>query len=127
MNCTRIRVVINASITIPSDTNPARIERTPSTTSETLGNPWVGWSRANTLKKYPSFAAAYGTREYPSNRANTEPNAVHRIIAVNSVATPGPYVRSMKMDTTKPDCACEAAGTKSRHGTTPMIDRLTAR
>src|SRR5438128_1196880 len=42
MNCTRIRVVINASITMPSDTNPARIERTPSTTSETYGNPPAG-------------------------------------------------------------------------------------
>ena len=51
MNCTRIRVVINASITMPSDTNPARMERTPSTTSETLGNPWDGCRRANTLKK----------------------------------------------------------------------------
>ena len=63
MNCTRIRVVIRASITRPSGRRLQRIEMPPRTISDTCGNRLVGCSRPNTLKKQPSCAAAYGMRE----------------------------------------------------------------
>ena len=63
MNCTRILVVISASITRPSGRRLHTIEMTPSTTRDTCGNRAVGCSRPNMLKKYPSRAAAYGMRE----------------------------------------------------------------
>ena len=46
---------------------------------------------------------------------------------MKNIATRGPYIRSMRIDTIKLDWGCASAGTKSRHGTTPMIERLMAR
>src|SRR5216683_196203 len=44
----------------------------PRKRSETCGNFFCGCTRAKTRKKFPSSAAEYGTREYPSNEENTE-------------------------------------------------------
>src|SRR5690554_6786576 len=79
------------------------------------------------LKKYPSRAAAYGILEYPSRRAKTEPKAVHRIMAVKIVATPSPYILSMKIETMKFDSGWMSAGTNSRQEMTPMSEKLIAR
>ena len=38
----------------------------PNASSATCGNRFVGCTFAKTEKKFPSNAAAYGTREYPS-------------------------------------------------------------
>ena len=84
MNCTRILVVINASITRPSGSRLQRIQFRPSTSSEMWGNAWSG-AAVQRSKKYPSLAAAC-FREYPRSRANTDPNAVHKMRNVNTVA-----------------------------------------
>ena len=63
MNCTRMRVVISASMTIPRESVLAAIATTPMTTSETWGKCLVGCTRAKDLKKVPSTAAAYGILE----------------------------------------------------------------
>ena len=85
-----MRVASSASMTTSSGKTLVTIEMRPRTTRDTWGKPRVGCSRANALKKYPSRAAAYGTREYPSSSANTDPNALQRIMTVNTAATPGP-------------------------------------
>ena len=51
MNCTRMRVAIRASMTTASENMQAAIAIRPSTTTETVGKPAVGCSRANGAKK----------------------------------------------------------------------------
>ena len=46
-------------------------------------------------------------------------------MTVKIVAIPDPKIFSMKIDTMKFDAGCWSAGTSSRHGTTPMIERFT--
>ena len=46
--------------------------------------------------------------------------------SVKIVATREPWTRSIMLETMNPDCACASAGTNSRQGMTPMIDRLIA-
>src|SRR5512132_3551926 len=89
MNCTRMRVVISASITTPSGKKLQTIETSPTTSSEICGNGFDGWSRPNALKKAPSLAAAEGRREQPSRSANTEPKAAHTTAPVHSLRDDG--------------------------------------
>src|SRR6266478_602663 len=56
--------------------------RAPSASSEKCGKCFVGCSRPKIGKKFPSSAAEYGTREYPSNTENTEASAIHNTIPV---------------------------------------------
>jgi hypothetical protein len=58
MNCTRIRVVMSASITRPREKKLQTIDTAPTTIKDTYGNAPVGCSRPKTLKKEPSMAAA---------------------------------------------------------------------
>src|ERR1700722_1660464 len=83
----------------------------PSASSATCGNRFVGCTFANTEKKFPSSAAAYGTREYPSVAEKTDPNASTRISAVASVAQFIPNVRSTNKLTTKLERCTSCHGT----------------
>ena len=58
----------------------------PSASSEMCGNFFVRGKRQKTGKKFPSSAAEYGTREYPSNTEKTEANAIHSTIPVATAA-----------------------------------------
>src|SRR5271155_3985567 len=91
------------------------IDVPPSANSETYGKRFVGCTRAKIEKKFPSSAAAYGTREYPSVAENTDPNAATRISAVASVAPCSPKVRWKKR------LAKYGEFLASSHGTTPRM------
>src|SRR6185437_5211861 len=67
-----------------------KIAVAPSASSEICGNFFVGCTRPNTAKKFPSSAAAYGTREYPSVAEKIDPSAVNKISAVATSAQPLP-------------------------------------
>src|SRR6266404_3393124 len=54
----------------------------PRNNSEMCGNFSLGCTREKTRKKFPSNAAEYGTREYPSIEEKSDANAIHRIISV---------------------------------------------
>ncbi len=59
-----MRVVISASITMPSDSVLHAIAMTPITQQRDVRKRfWSGGRFANTLKNVPSSAAAYGMRE----------------------------------------------------------------
>jgi len=62
MNCTRMRVVISASITIPSDSVLAKIALRDDHERH-VRKCFVGWTRANALKNVPSTLPAYGILE----------------------------------------------------------------
>ena len=72
------------SVSLNSKLNTKAI--TPNPMSATCGKFFVGCNFANTLKNSPSFAAAYGTREYPSITANKLAKAIQRIKMVPTVA-----------------------------------------
>src|ERR1700739_5163192 len=87
----------------------------PSASSEKCGNFFVGCKRPKIGKKFPSSAAEYGTREYPSNTENTDATAIHNTIPVATDAAVCPYSRSTKVLTMNFEfCA-------SRHGITPKM------
>ena len=58
MNWTSIRVVSSTLMTMSSDSTLQTMAMAPTTRSDTVGNPLVGWRRANAWKKFPSTAAA---------------------------------------------------------------------
>src|SRR5580704_14342657 len=63
----RQRIARMARITENKSKNKhTTIEVAPKASNATCGKRFVGCTRANTEKKFPSNAAAYGTREYPS-------------------------------------------------------------
>src|SRR5450755_4394795 len=86
------------------------IDVPPSAKSETYGKRFVGCKRAKIEKKFPSSAAAYGTREYPSVAEKIEPNASTRIRPVAKVAQCIPNVRSTNKLTTKPEFCASCQG-----------------
>src|SRR5208282_1266533 len=111
-NWMRQRIARIARITEKRSKNRhTTIEVAPRASSATCGKRFVGCTRANTEKKFPSNAAAYGTREYPSVAENTDPNASTRISAVASDAQFIPNVRSTNKLTTKLDRAASCHGT----------------
>src|SRR6478672_3825787 len=98
MNCTTIRVVRRASITVNKGSRVNTIERIPTNNRDVCGNCFVLWIRPKTEKKLPSRAAAYGMREYPSIKAKQQANAVQSTITVKQLAIFGPYNRSMNIE-----------------------------
>src|ERR1700721_3775243 len=58
-----------------------KIDAAPRANREICGKRFVGCTRAKTEKKFPSNAAAYGTREYPSVAEKIDPNAKTKISA----------------------------------------------
>src|ERR1700693_3954677 len=88
-----------------------KIDAAPKASSEMCGKCFVGCTRAKTEKKFPSSAAAYGTREYPSVAEKTDPNASTRIKTVASVAQCIPNVRSTNKLTTNVERATSCHGT----------------
>src|SRR5271170_1325381 len=90
------RMASTAAITVRNLNSSAKTNvNAPRNNSETCGKRFFGCTRANTLKKLPSKAAEYGTREYPSSEENTDANAIHKIITVAKRAAPLPYNFSM--------------------------------
>ena len=81
-----MRVTSRPLITSPSGRKLNATLSTPSNSREMCGKFFVGCSRAKTEKKLPSFAAAYGMREYPSSSAKQLPNAVHNTSVVKTLA-----------------------------------------
>src|SRR5271168_2176722 len=66
-NWMRQRIARMARITEKRSKNKhTTIEVAPKASSATCGKRFVGCTRAKTEKKFPSSAAAYGKREYPS-------------------------------------------------------------
>ena len=73
-NCTMIRIASMPLMTSLILNSRLKIKASDAILSkETYGNPRLGCNLANTLKKEPSAAAAYGTREYPSITAKGMP------------------------------------------------------
>src|ERR1700740_3193498 len=111
-NWMRQRIARMARITEKRSKNKhTTIEVPPKASSATCGKRFVRGRFANREKKFPSSAAAYGTREYPSVAENTDPNASTRISAVASVAQFIPNVRSTNKLTTKLERAASCHGT----------------
>src|ERR1700682_5842773 len=110
------RMARTAAMTVLSLKSKAeRKVRVPRNRSEMCGNFFCGCTRAKTRKKFPSSAAEYGTREYPSNEENTEAKAIQRTMAVEKRAAPEPYSFSTKALTMKGESwAC-------CHGNTPRM------
>src|SRR5271156_4253931 len=86
------------------------IDVPPSANSDTYGKRFVGCRRAKIEKKFPSRAAAYGKREYPSVAEKIEPKASTRISVVAKVAQCVPNVRSTNKLTTKAEFCASCHG-----------------
>src|SRR3984957_19199766 len=90
------RIASTAAITVLNLNSSANTNvSAPRNNSDTCGNRFFGCTRPNTLKKFPSSAAEYGTREYPNSDENSDANAIHKIIPVANFAAPPPYNFSM--------------------------------
>ena len=87
-----------------------KIDAAPKASSEMCGKCLVGCTRAKTEKKFPSNAAAFGTREYQSVAEKIDPNAKTKISAVAKVAQYIPNVRSTNKLTTKPEFCASCHG-----------------
>src|SRR5689334_1924449 len=115
MNCTSTWITMSALISTSRFNKQQSAEQTPMNTRENVGNLPVGCNWENGRKNLPSTAAANGTREYPSSKANSEAKVVQSISSVANCAALKPYKRSIKVETMEVDCMA------SRHGTTPMM------
>src|SRR6266478_1423162 len=79
MNCTISRTArIPAMEVSRSSLMLKKNASVPSASNEMCGNFFVGCNRPKIGKKFPSSAAEYGTREYPSKTENTEASAIHK-------------------------------------------------
>src|SRR6201984_1834150 len=94
MNCT-----INRTARIPamevsrSSLMLKKNASVPSASNEMYGNFFVGCNRPKIGKKFPSSAAEYGTREYPSKTENPEASAIHNTSPAATDAAGCPYSR----------------------------------
>src|SRR5579871_1217095 len=79
MNCVIVCTTMRTEMRSASEKRHATADSTPITRSDVDGNLPVGWRRAKGLKKRPSAAAVYGTRENPRRIAKTEPQLAIRI------------------------------------------------
>src|SRR5271170_4982247 len=98
INCTKRRIARIAAITVSKRNKMLKRNASPpSTSNETWGKCLVGCNLPNTEKKFPSSAAEYGTREYPSSSEKIDASAIHKTIQVTKCAAKGPKSRSTKV------------------------------
>src|SRR5580692_2212263 len=91
MNWMIKRIASTAAITVLNLNSRLKTNvSAPRNNSEMCGNFSLGCTRANTRKKFPSSAAEYGTREYPSIDEKSDANAIHKTIKVAKRAAPEP-------------------------------------
>src|SRR5271169_3850521 len=92
MNWTSRRIARMPAIAVSSfKVTLKRKASPPSASSDIYGKCLLGCRRPKIGKKFPSTAAEYGTREYPSKTENTEASATHRTIQVAACAACAPY------------------------------------
>src|SRR5258707_13541348 len=120
-NCKEMRMTTSAVITSTRRKTQNSAATVPSVSNETFGNRPLGWTLANRRKKFPSVAAAYGTREYPSKREKTDENATQMISTAAVLPAHAPYVACNTVEATKLGAPEAAVLSISCQGTTPSM------